>query len=75
MERLLDAAGSGAVPGDADRAIRRLVGLQGLRRIGREIEETWLEPKNRRLACWADHEDINTVMLATSLIPESYLKA
>jgi hypothetical protein len=75
VERLLDSAASGAVPGDADRAIRRLVSLQGLRRIGREIEETWLEPENRRLPCWSDHEDINTVMLATSLIPESYLRA
>lgn len=37
------------------------------------IEGSWLEPPNRRTATWREHEDINAVMLATSLAPEGLL--
>jgi hypothetical protein len=37
------------------------------------IERFWLEPDNRNSRTWNDHEDINAVMLATSLAPDGYL--
>jgi len=37
------------------------------------IEGFWLEPANRSSRTWNEHEDINSVMLATSLAPEGYL--
>jgi hypothetical protein len=37
------------------------------------IEGFWLEPANRSSRTWKAHQDINTVMLATSLAPEGYL--
>ena len=37
------------------------------------IEGFWLEPANRSSRTWKEHEDINAVMLATSLAPEGYL--
>lgn len=33
----------------------------------------WLAPANRSCALWADHQDINDVMLATALAPEGFL--
>jgi hypothetical protein len=36
------------------------------------IEGFWLEPTNRSSRTWTEHEDINAVMLATSLAPEGY---
>ena len=38
-----------------------------------EIESFWLRPEHRRSGPWLDHEDINDVMLATSLAPEGFL--
>jgi hypothetical protein len=37
------------------------------------IEDFWLESRNREGKTWKEHEDINSVMLATSLAPEGYL--
>jgi hypothetical protein len=37
------------------------------------IENFWLVPANRRVRSFAEHADINTVMLATSLVPDAYL--
>ena len=37
------------------------------------IERFWLEPANRSSRTWKEHEDINAVMLATSLAPEGFL--
>lgn len=41
--------------------------------ISKLIDDFWAESKHRLAPSWRDHEDINTVMLATSLAPESYL--
>ncbi len=38
-----------------------------------EIESFWLEPAHQQVQSWAAHEDINAVMLATSLAPDGYL--
>jgi hypothetical protein len=37
------------------------------------LEDFWLEPANQESETWKNHEDINAVMLATSLAPEGYL--
>jgi len=37
------------------------------------IIKTWRAPQNQRLESWLAHEDINSVMLATSLAPETFL--
>ena len=38
-----------------------------------DIEAFWLDPAQQRSATWIEHQDINTVMLATSLVPDGYL--
>jgi hypothetical protein len=43
--------------------------------IAADIEHIWLEPTNRTQACWFQHLDINSVMLATSLLPDVFLEA
>jgi len=42
--------------------------------LGNSIEEFWKDKKNRKNTVWRDHNDINTVMLATTIIPEGFLK-
>ncbi len=37
------------------------------------IESFWVNPSNQQAQSWVAHEDINTVMLATSLAPDGYL--
>jgi hypothetical protein len=41
--------------------------------LAAQIRSFWLDPEHRRSATWSEHEDINEVMLATSLTPEGYL--
>jgi hypothetical protein len=43
-------------------------------RLGEAIEKFWLDPQNRMAKTWTEHLDINSVMLATSLAPDGYLK-
>ena len=38
-----------------------------------DIEAFWLDPAQQSSATWIEHQDINTVMLATSLVPDGYL--
>ncbi len=40
---------------------------------GERIRRFWLDPVNRSTTSWNDHLDINSVMLATSFVPEGYL--
>jgi hypothetical protein len=47
--------------------------LAGTPRAGQAIEAFWLEDRHRKAESWTAHCDINMVMLATSLTPESYL--
>lgn len=37
-----------------------------------KIEEFWLSAEHQQAASWTEHQDINTVMLATSLSPGGY---
>ena len=54
------------------------VSLEPLRRhapLGEELMHYWLMPANRNNDAWLAHEDINSVMLATCLIPQGFLAA
>ena len=42
--------------------------------LGVIIEKFWIDKKNRKTRNWIDHRDINTVMLATTLAPQGFLK-
>jgi hypothetical protein len=67
----LDAlARTGRLPGGADAALDRLRRHVPLRE---RIESFWLEPAHQAAQSWTAHEDINAVMLATSLLPDAYL--
>ena len=57
------------MPGVAQRA----ESMAGAGHLGSAIRKFWLDPENRSAPTWADHEDINTVMLAASLAPDGYL--
>jgi hypothetical protein len=41
--------------------------------LAESIEDFWLEPINRKADTWGAYRDINAVMLATSLAPDTYL--
>ena len=41
--------------------------------LKKKIELFWLAPENQKSNTWTDHIDINSVMLATCLGPDSYL--
>lgn len=47
--------------------IARFASLRG------EIERTWCAEDARRTALWREHEDIDDVMLATSLVPDGFV--
>ena len=51
--------------------IKRLMRYRSFSEI---IEMFWLEDANREADSWIAHQDINTVMLATSLAPDGYLR-
>jgi len=58
--------------GDAD--VRHAVApLAKFVRVRAEIDAFWLTDDHRRARSWLDHEDINQVMLATSVAPEGFL--
>lgn len=58
-----------------ERGLERKVGaLMRYLPIGEMIEMFWREDANRRSRTWLEHQDINMVMLATSLEPGTYLE-
>ncbi len=60
-------------------AIRRSTGRVSIESFERylplseEISAFWLKRKNRESTTWKEHQNINDVMLATSLAPDGYL--
>ena len=42
--------------------------------VGEAIDQFWMNNKNRKHHNWTDHQDINMVMLATSLAPDEFLR-
>ena len=71
-QRLEQRRQAGALPGgrDTETALDRVLRHLPLRD---RIESFWLDPRNQATDLWAEHEDINAVMLATSLAPDGYL--
>lgn len=69
-ERLGAAAGSLEV---GDPAVARAEELAAAAPLGHEITAFWLDPRNRQASTWVEHDDINTVMLATAVHPDGYL--
>ena len=53
--------------------LARLEDLARYAVLGPLIESFWLDPEHRRSRTWAEHRDINEVMLATRLVPEGFL--
>lgn len=49
-----------------------LSGLDRFRRLAEAVEGFWLQPEHQRCYSWTEYEDINSVMLATSLVPAAY---
>jgi len=69
----LGAQDASALAGDA--SVETLT--QRLRRVeplAETIVAFWLQPDNRDYPGWRDHLDINRVMLATSLTPDTFLE-
>jgi len=60
---------------DAPRHVLKaqLEALMAVVPLAQSIEAFWLHSANQRCASWQDHEAINMVMLATSLMPEVFL--
>jgi hypothetical protein len=65
-------AGSSEFP-DRARIRARLDALGRHAALGSGIVDFWREPERRQSRLWAEHGDINDVMLATSLVPEGAL--
>jgi hypothetical protein len=59
-----------AARGSVRESVARLSRYVALRA---EIEAFWLRPEHRRVDSWLEHENINDVMLATSLQPEGFV--
>ena len=51
-----------------------LVNLQRFYPLYNLVKNFWLEPEHRAVNTWLEHADINNVMLATCLAPDSYLE-
>jgi hypothetical protein len=59
---------------DLDTLYPQINDLMNYSLLKEQIETFWLKRSNRETRSWKDHGDINMVMLATSLVPDGYLK-
>ena len=59
---------------NTDRLNATLSKLTRFHRINEFIESFWLDPEHQSVNSWLEHADINNVMLATCLGPDSYPK-
>ena len=50
-----------------------LTGLSRYFKIAKNIEDFWMEERNQSSITWTEHIDINSVMLAVSLVPDGCL--
>jgi hypothetical protein len=56
--------------GSLHQQVQALLEYEPLRQ---KIERFWLDGKNRESSTWTGHQEINMVMLATSLAPDGFL--
>ncbi|MGZ7208535.1 MAG: hypothetical protein ACXVHV_01500 [Methanobacterium sp.] len=47
--------------------------LMNYETLGKQIENFWIQSKNWQFGSWAEHREINMVMLATSLAPDQFI--
>ena len=59
---------------NADQLTPTLTNLSRFYPVYEFIKDFWLEADHRSVSTWQEHADINNVMLATCLAPDSYLK-
>ena len=53
--------------------LQKLTELDRFSSLGHIIDEFWTSAKNQKATTWSEHREINMVMLATSLAPDSFL--
>ena len=58
--------------GPKDPLHRKITELRNYIPLAEEIEKFWLDEENRRFGIWKEHQEINMVMLATSLDPAGF---
>jgi hypothetical protein len=72
----------GALPDFSGNAVdgssaQRIPALEGIRRfapLADAIEAFWRNPQHQRTPAWREHSEINAVMLATSLLPDEFIR-
>ncbi|KAL1660949.1 hypothetical protein GGF50DRAFT_118439 [Schizophyllum commune] len=57
-----------------ERLLRALEKLESYEDLADRIEKSWMKEENRMAKSWAGHEDINAVMLVTTLAPDAFLE-
>jgi len=57
-----------------ERPLHDLDALQKYVPLAEVIEDFWRNPRNQQVSSWLEHRDINSVMLATSLLPDQFLR-
>ncbi len=58
---------------EKDSLLPRVEALMQYVPLSEVIEMFWMDAQNREASSWTEHQDINMVMLATSLAPEGFL--
>ena len=75
LERMQQAILQGAESHPGDLRLRaRIQDLVQYLSLRDEIESYWRNPVQQQAATWIGHQDINEVMLATSLAPDGFLE-
>ncbi|KAL1702807.1 hypothetical protein EV121DRAFT_292951 [Schizophyllum commune] len=55
--------------------LKELKTLKSYEGLAGQIEAFWMKEDNRKEESWTEHEDINAVMLATTLAPDAFLES
>ena len=63
--------GNFAAAGVVEQKVDRLAGYLPL---AGTIERFWMDERNQEPPAWTEHREINLVMLATSLLPDEFLR-
>jgi len=58
---------------DARKTEALVAKLSAFQPVAENLEDFWLAPEHQKVGTWNEHLNINSVMLATSLIPEGFL--
>jgi hypothetical protein len=72
MQRAIDKEKqTTAISPSLSELLKALIQYHSLRE---EIEAFWRNPEHQQSTTWTEHQDINEVMLATSLVPDGFLE-